>query len=251
MSFLRRDFRKIIEMKPIAHFNLRVLINFYLQWNCQMTDVWLMEASLRITYCQHCVQRPCLQPETEMQFCGKRVDSFICTHDPHRPTVSCGFFMPQRSRKNRQSNSDWQIHSKALVFAIVVKIVGLLTWRNVTEYFSTKYCSGKTKSDKNLSINFEQSELQRVNCVKYLGVNMDDKMSWQKHFDVLETKLSSAIGALFKLRKHLSLKALITVYHRIVYSHLQNGILAWRKTNKTRVYELRSKTKFHSKSNKQ
>ena len=57
-------------------------------------------------------------------------------------------------------------------------------------------------------------------------------MTWQKHIAVLETKLPSAIGAIFKLRKYSSQKALITVYHRIVYSHLQYAISAWGKSTK-------------------
>ena len=98
-----------------------------------------------------------------------------------------------------------------------------------------------TRSDKNLSINFEQSELHRVNCINYQGVYLDNKMTWQKHIYVLETKLSCAICAIFKLRKFLSQKALIPVYHGIVYSHLQYAISAWGKTNKTCVYKLQGK----------
>ena len=37
-------------------------------------------------------------------------------------------------------------------------------------------------------------------CVKYLGVYMDDKLNRQRHIEIAQTNLSAAGGALFNLR---------------------------------------------------
>ena len=82
----------------------------------------------------------------------------------------------------------------------------------------------------NVRTHHKYSHHERPNpkpVIKCQKIKLYDKLSWQKHIAVLETKLSSAIGAMFKLQKHSSQKALITVYHSIVYSHLQSAILAW------------------------
>ena len=51
-----------------------------------------------------------------------------------------------------------------------------------------------------------------------------------KLIKLIETKLSTASGAIYKLRKYIPQKALRSVYYSIyslVYSHLQYAIISW------------------------
>jgi len=41
-------------------------------------------------------------------------------------------------------------------------------------------------------------KLKQEDCMKYLGVYFDDQLKRNKHLEHTETKLSGAIGALFK-----------------------------------------------------
>jgi len=84
-------------------------------------------------------------------------------------------------------------------------------------------------------------KLKQEHCVKYLGVYFDDQLKWNKRIEHIETKLSRAIGALFKLRKYVPQKALISVYYSIVYSHLTYAIIAWGNSTKTIMQKLQNK----------
>ena len=64
---------------------------------------------------------------------------------------------------------------------------------------------------------------------------MDVNLSWNKHIQQIETKLSAASGALYKLHNHkyVPKKALSSVYYSLAYSHLQYAIICWGDANKT------------------
>ena len=48
--------------------------------------------------------------------------------------------------------------------------------------------------------------LHEVEQIKYLGVILDNNLSWNQHIDYIATKLSQVAGILFKVRNHISLK---------------------------------------------
>ena len=53
------------------------------------------------------------------------------------------------------------------------------------------------KSKQKLEINIQSSKINQTDCIKYLGVYLDDKLKWHKHIDYIESKLSAATGALY------------------------------------------------------
>ena len=61
---------------------------------------------------------------------------------------------------------------------------------------------------------------------KYLGIILDDNLSWQTHAQYINIKLSRAIGILFKLRHTLPKQMLRRFFfsffqaHRILYKHM-------------------------------
>ena len=62
--------------------------------------------------------------------------------------------------------------------------------------------------------------------VKYLGVYFDNKLSFDRHISILCCKLNRMVGTLWKC-SHLSIKTKKTIYHSLVESHLNYGILLW------------------------
>ena len=59
--------------------------------------------------------------------------------------------------------------------------------------------------------------IQKKRNVKYLGVYLDNNLTWKPHIEYLCTKLSAASYVLIKLRYYVDLKTLIAVYNSIVY----------------------------------
>jgi hypothetical protein len=65
------------------------------------------------------------------------------------------------------------------------------------------------------------------NVIKFLGIQVDDKLIWDKHVQFIIKKLNSAHFALLNLRKSVGLKLLIQFYHACIKTHLEYGIILW------------------------
>ena len=63
------------------------------------------------------------------------------------------------------------------------------------------------------------------NFVKYLGLFLDNKLTWKNHTEHIQTKLSAASSAIYKLCKNIP--HLMPVYCSLVHSHLQYAIICW------------------------
>ena len=85
----------------------------------------------------------------------------------------------------------------------------------------------KNTDSSEFILSIGKNVLHRKNSVKYLGVLLDNSLTWKPHIEYLCTKLSAASYLLMKLRHYVDLKTLILVYNSIVYSYLQYSIINW------------------------
>ena len=81
-------------------------------------------------------------------------------------------------------------------------------------------------------------QLKRVKSVKYLGVILDEKISWSEQIDYLSKRLSCCSGILSKLRNYIDNKTMIEMYHALFNSKLQYGILCWGSAAATQISKL-------------
>ena len=82
---------------------------------------------------------------------------------------------------------------------------------------------------KSLNFRINGQKILPKSSVTYLGVKINQFLSWKDHFMLLESKLSRANGILAKLRHYVSQETLINVYHAIFNSHLNYCLLVWGK----------------------
>ena len=88
--------------------------------------------------------------------------------------------------------------------------------------------SKKKKFDKNaLSIKIDGHKIPIVDNVKYLGMYLDEFLSWEYNVNQLSIKLSRANGILSKLRHYVPLNSLVQVYYAIFHSYLIYGCAIW------------------------
>ena len=81
----------------------------------------------------------------------------------------------------------------------------------------------------NISIN--NHIISNVDNLEYLGVILDNKLTWNSHIAQVRKQISQACGALTRLRHYLSINSLITVCCSLLFSHLQSGISSWRSAS--------------------
>jgi hypothetical protein len=86
-----------------------------------------------------------------------------------------------------------------------------------------------------LSISLNNVPLEQKDCVKYLGIYLDHKLSWNHHIDIVKKKLSSAISIIYKLRYFVSPDILKHIYYAFIYSNILYGLEVWGAANKTNL----------------
>ena len=69
--------------------------------------------------------------------------------------------------------------------------------------------------------------LQFTSNVKYLGVILDEFLSWSYHQNVLATKLRKSNGIISKLRHYLPASTMISIYYALFHSHLSFASQIW------------------------
>ena len=56
-------------------------------------------------------------------------------------------------------------------------------------------------------LNINKNNIRQIDEFKYLGVIMDNKLTWKKHIEYLQTKLSIASGIIYRTRNYMPLNA--------------------------------------------
>jgi len=74
--------------------------------------------------------------------------------------------------------------------------------------------------------------LKQINCCKYLGIIIDNNLTWHEHIDYIYNKILNFTSIFYKTRHILPYKVLITIYFAFVYSHLLYGIEIYGNTHR-------------------
>ena len=88
----------------------------------------------------------------------------------------------------------------------------------------------------NLVINKVPIELKSE--ARFLGVIIDDKLTFRKHISALKAKMSRYIGVMYKLKFLLPIKVRLLIYRSFIQSHLNFCSLVWGFAAKSFINEL-------------
>jgi hypothetical protein len=81
-------------------------------------------------------------------------------------------------------------------------------------------------------------EIKRDIITKFLGVYIDENISWKYHIDTICTKVSKSIGILYKAREFLDKHNLKQLYFSFIHSYINYANIAWASTHKTKLGKL-------------
>ena len=84
----------------------------------------------------------------------------------------------------------------------------------------------------NHTLKIGDETIKQVNTAKFLGIIIDDKLSWNAHIDYCKNKLSSGLYAINSAKHILSPKHLKSLYYTLIHPHLTYGLLLWGSTYK-------------------
>ena len=79
--------------------------------------------------------------------------------------------------------------------------------------------------------------------MKFLGVLLDDNLSWKEHIKYLENEIAKDIGLMYRVKPFLDKESLLALYYSHIHSYLNYANLAWGSTYLRNLKKLRSQQK--------
>ena len=90
------------------------------------------------------------------------------------------------------------------------------------------FCAkNKPMNASNLIIKINNANIDRVRTTKFLGVIIDEKLTWSYHINYIATKISKSIGVICRVRKVLNGNILRNLYFTFIYPYLLYCNIVW------------------------
>ena len=89
----------------------------------------------------------------------------------------------------------------------------------------------KKTLDNRIVLRLNGTKIYESNKIKYLGLILDSRLSWNHHINELTKKLNRAVGIIYKIRSDCTQKVLLSLYYSLFHSHLSYGLSVWGKSN--------------------
>ena len=88
-------------------------------------------------------------------------------------------------------------------------------------------CARSLRYDQYLTLSINGHKIKQVDKIKFLGVVIDENLSWDDHIKHLENKLLSTIVLIKHVKKFIPTSHHLEIYHSLFVSHLTYGISCW------------------------
>ena len=87
-------------------------------------------------------------------------------------------------------------------------------------------------------LKIDEKPIHRVTSTKFLGVYVDEHLTWKVHIDYICKKVSKSIGILLKARRYLNQNTLQQLYYTFIYPYLSYCNHIWGKTYSSYIHRL-------------
>ena len=93
----------------------------------------------------------------------------------------------------------------------------------------TKLIYFKREGDihQNLDIKIDTDCIEEIDYIKFLGTTITSNWSWNKHIDIIGTKISKVVSILYRLKHQLPEHAMLNIYNSLIVPHLYYSIESW------------------------
>ena len=124
-----------------------------------------------------------------------------------------------------QKLNDWFIANKLSV--------------NVSKSCFIVFTGNRRRYDpESFKVLLNNNKLTQVKSTKFLGVLIDENLSWNQHVELVVSKISKGAGLIFKLKQSLPRYALITLYNSLILPYLNYCTMIWAANNSCRLNKI-------------
>ena len=96
-----------------------------------------------------------------------------------------------------------------------------------TKYMIFHYRQRKLKPSDIPTIVIDNKIIDRVSSFDFLGITLQENLSWKEHTNKIAMKISRTIGIMGRLKRILPSKILKLIYNSLILSYLNYGIILW------------------------
>ena len=102
------------------------------------------------------------------------------------------------------------------------------------------FCAGNARSipQHSFELFIESFKVKQVESCKFLGVYLDEKLTWKTHIEQITSKMSKAIGIISRIKHILPKYILHTLYYTMIYPYLHYCNIVWASTYPSRLEKL-------------
>ena len=98
--------------------------------------------------------------------------------------------------------------------------------------------SRKPLNTSKFSLAMNNLNIKRSDCVKYLGVLLDEHLSWKNQVQTLNKSPSDISGLIFKLRHYVPLVTCKLIYYSLFHSVILYSLINWGRTTNSCLHQL-------------
>ena len=92
------------------------------------------------------------------------------------------------------------------------------------------FCARQHKYTRTVPLSLNGTVLNQVQTTKFLGVCIDENISWNNHVNILCSKICKNVGVMNRLKYFVPKNILLTLYNSIILPYLNYAILTWGST---------------------
>ena len=92
-----------------------------------------------------------------------------------------------------------------------------------------------SKNFPHIPLKLSGQYIERETHTKFLGVIIDEEISWNRQIEYVTHKISKNIGILYKVRHYLSLDILLNLYYNLIYPYISYCTLIWGSNYKSKL----------------
>ena len=92
--------------------------------------------------------------------------------------------------------------------------------------------------NRRLNLTMEGDQIEQVNEFKYLGVIIDQHLTWKGHIDMISSKISQTIGYIYRIKKFLPNSSLILLYNSLILSNFDYCCTIWGTSAECNINKL-------------
>ena len=85
----------------------------------------------------------------------------------------------------------------------------------------------KQKHFDKISVVINGIENEHVPSFNFLGIMLDENLSWKIHIEMVSNKISNITGILYRLKNVFPENVLFVLYNSLIVSYINYGLLLW------------------------